>query len=788
MSTLIRQHSLVGLLLVCGSVQALTLGSLRGEALIGRPLSINVPVQLDAGEVASAVCVDAEVQYADNRVDSGRLKTSWLNPDATGEGVFRVETTVPVNEPVVSVQLRAGCIRKTSRRYVLLADVPTDGAAVTAVTLPQATVAAVAPPNAVGVAKDGPVGDKVVPAKSTPVASVKKERPARQKAADVPLASATGDTRERDGATGLASELALAKPDSRPKGKVASAPKIQNKADRVSSDKPRLTLDALTELTPSLKSSFELVSSPSDEPQARESAKAMWRSLNALPEEASRDAQRIVALEAQVKALQSNTAQSEQAQTALKEQLSKAEEERYANALVGVLSALLLCAVGAAGYFWFRLKNGKFAADHDWWRGQSVEPSVLSDLAPPGDMEPLAAATGREAKQGRVSRSSGVDVSAEDSIFDSLQKVKPTKGRTSRWQATPPDSVPPRSGFFHSSLGTRSVNVEELFDIQQQAEFFVSLGQHEQAINLLQQHIYGATSTSGLAYLDLLHLYHQFERRAEYDQLREEFNRLFMAQVPAFDDYKKQSRGIARYSAAMSRIEAHWKTPQILDVLQELIFRQPEAGTPDQGESFDLTAYRELMLLFAIAKDLSEGSPGVTDLGHAALGARLDALAEPEREGDVPSRLASSRVGSFVDSGLTGVASTRSSTLAPESKSKFDAVEVHDSNFPVNVSLPKASPRLGLDVDLFELESEMSPLDIGLDAGDLRAPLDFSLPEDATAAAVSLSPDTVIEPDTPQSPAAPAAPLPPAEMDLDLAQYLSEDKAFLAELAAKAKK
>ena len=238
----------------------------------------------------------------------------------------------------------------------------------------------------------------------------------------------------------------------------------------------------------------------------------------------------------------------------------------------------------------------------------------------------------------------------------------------------------------------------------------------------------------------------------------------------------------------MSRIEAHWKTPQILDVLQELIFRQPEAGTPDQGESFDLTAYRELMLLFAIAKDLSEGSPGVTDLGHAALGARLDALAEPEREGDVPSRLASSRVGSFVDSGLTGVASTRSSTLAPESKSKFDAVEVHDSNFPVNVSLPKASPRLGLDVDLFELESEMSPLDIGLDAGDLRAPLDFSLPEDATAAAVSLSPDTVIEPDTPQSPAAPAAPLPPAEMDLDLAQYLSEDKAFLAELAAKAKK
>lgn len=781
------QHSLVGMVLVCGSVQALTLGSLRGEALIGRPLSVNVPVQLDAGEVASAVCVDAEVQFADNRIDGGRVRSSWLNPDATGEGVFRVETVVPVDEPVVSIQVRAGCIRKTSRKYVLLADVPTDGARVSAVTLPQASGSAVIVPAAASVKKDE---SPQAVAGSTNTASVsvgrvKKDRVPRQKpvVTDAPAAAVSAESRERESATVLASESSLATSEQRPKAKAAVAPKSTkgSKGDRLSADKSRLTLDALSELNPNLKSSFELVTSPSDEPQAREAAKALWRSLNALPEDVSRDSQRVQALEAQIKALQSNTVQNEQAQTALKEQLSKAEDERYANALVGVLSALLLCAVGAAGYFWFRLRNGRFAADHDWWRGQSIEPSVLSDLAPAGDMNPLAAGVTRDSKHGRASRSSSADVSPEDSIFDSLQQSKAAQGRNSRWQATPPDSVPPRSGFFHSSLGTRSVNVEELFDIQQQAEFFVSLGQHEQAINLLQQHIYGATSTSGLAYLDLLQLYHQFERRTEYDQLREEFNRLFMAQVPTFDNYKQQSRGIARYSSTMARIEAHWKTPQILEILQELIFRQPEAGVPNDGESFDLTAYRELMLLFAIAKDLSEASPGVTDAGHAALGARLDAMAEPAREDDAPSRFAHSRVGSFVDSGLAGVSSTRSSTLAPAPKSRFDAVEVRDSTLPANISVPKASPRLGLDVDLFELESEMSPLDMGLDAAaESRAPLDFSLPEEPALA--PLAPDTVIEPDASRTPAA------PVEMDLDLEQYLSQDKEFLAELAAKAKK
>ncbi len=274
--------------------------------------------------------------------------------------------------------------------------------------------------------------------------------------------------------------------------------------------------------------------------------------------------------------------------------------------------------------------------------------------------------------------------------------------------------MPPRSGFFNSSMGARSVNVEELFDIQQQAEFFVSLGQHDQAIELLRQHIYGATSTSGLAYLDLLQLYHRFNRRQEYDQLRDEFNHSFNAQVPQFEQFNQQSRGLEQYTSAIERIVALWKSPRILQVLQDSIFRKPEVG---DAETFDLEAYRELLLLFAIAKEVADANPGVTgaahDSNHAALG---------RSDGDIPS-VFSTAGDTPLGAHTTPLATARNAPLSLSPDLSLDALSEPD------FSLPKASPRLGLDVDLFELESVVAPLNeaqvpaVDLSLVDLDLPL-----------------------------------------------------------------
>jgi hypothetical protein len=89
------------------------------------------------------------------------------------------------------------------------------------------------------------------------------------------------------------------------------------------------------------------------------------------------------------------------------------------------------------------------------------------------------------------------------------------------------------SDFANSNFASsRLVSTEELFDIQEQADFFMSLDQPEQAIAVLKNHITDNVETSALAYMDLFDIYHRTNREADYQELREEFNRVFNAQVP----------------------------------------------------------------------------------------------------------------------------------------------------------------------------------------------------------------------------------------------------------------
>lgn len=89
----------------------------------------------------------------------------------------------------------------------------------------------------------------------------------------------------------------------------------------------------------------------------------------------------------------------------------------------------------------------------------------------------------------------------------------------------------------------RIVNAEELFDVQQQADFFVSLDDFDKAIEVLRHHIADNVETSAVAYLDLFDLYHQLGRKADYEALSENFSRTFNAGIPAFDCYEADTQG-----------------------------------------------------------------------------------------------------------------------------------------------------------------------------------------------------------------------------------------------------
>jgi hypothetical protein len=153
----------------------------------------------------------------------------------------------------------------------------------------------------------------------------------------------------------------------------------------------------------------------------------------------------------------------------------------------------------------------------------------------------------------------------------------------------------------------RSVATEELLDLQQQVEFFISLGQADQAVDVLKAHLADSDAPSPLAYLDLLKLHHELEHREDYESVRNVFNAKFNGNAPTFDRYSTSRRGLARYETALSRIQALWPRPAVLKLIERSIFR---SHPDDQSEVFDLEAYRELLLLYGIAREVIESNSG----------------------------------------------------------------------------------------------------------------------------------------------------------------------------------
>jgi hypothetical protein len=153
-------------------------------------------------------------------------------------------------------------------------------------------------------------------------------------------------------------------------------------------------------------------------------------------------------------------------------------------------------------------------------------------------------------------------------------------------------------------LSAKSFDVQELFDVQEQAEFFSSVGQYHRAVDVLKDHVRQNPDVSALAYLDLFSLLHKLGRRKDYDELTAKFNEQFSVEVPKFDEYGSASvKHLDDYGPAMDSIAGLWPDEEAMDVIAELIFRKPKEGqTP-----FSLEAYRELLMLYAILRDVREG-------------------------------------------------------------------------------------------------------------------------------------------------------------------------------------
>lgn len=109
----------LGLLLLAGSAFAATVGPVKGKAVTGRPLELNIPFSVD--EPTDRACASANVRY-------GSAPVSRVVVDVQGRGLKRnllVTAPAHVSEAAVTLQVRVGCgARAVARKFVLSASQP----------------------------------------------------------------------------------------------------------------------------------------------------------------------------------------------------------------------------------------------------------------------------------------------------------------------------------------------------------------------------------------------------------------------------------------------------------------------------------------------------------------------------------------------------------------------------------------------------------------------------------------------------------------------------------------
>ena len=153
-----------------------------------------------------------------------------------------------------------------------------------------------------------------------------------------------------------------------------------------------------------------------------------------------------------------------------------------------------------------------------------------------------------------------------------------------------------------SPVPPASSTMEELIDLEQQAEFFVVLGQDEAAMSLLEGYIDG-TGKSPLPYLQLLEIHQRRADRDAYDNIRESFNERFNAHAPDWNVNLHRGRGLEDYPQTVALLQSLWTTPlSAMQELDRLLFRREEAE-----ETFDFPGLsRAAPPLFGGARELGE--------------------------------------------------------------------------------------------------------------------------------------------------------------------------------------
>ncbi len=421
---------------------AFTLGDLQGSAVLGQPLDVSVVVGGGDGEAVSNDCLSAEVLFGDipQRAPSLRLQ----NPPAGAlpTSLVRIRSFAAVNEPIVTVVLRAICGASTSRRYVLLSDFPV-AYLPTISALPAEQPAGVKTPNQRTLP---PVVTDLPPLTASPApasaAAISPRVPAKPKAAKSTRAIAAPTKK-------LAPALPAVRDAPAP---AATATGANNGRLVLKLDSQKLTLNpeelaAQTALRVSL-------------PKLEPDGEVLKQSLQ------------LDALTNDLKVFKDLTRKNQATLAELQVKLSQTEAERIPMLWLYSLGGLLLAALGGLAWVLRQQRNAKAA----WW--QQVDGNATEMIGPATDLAPAESAT--TASPMMVAPMPAMPTAPAVRVAPVVPEAQHAGldfdlDQLSEMLERSPDAAPLPVTRQNPPGITCDLNSETTTDLRQQAEFFLSL-------------------------------------------------------------------------------------------------------------------------------------------------------------------------------------------------------------------------------------------------------------------------------------------------------------------------
>ncbi len=609
---------------------AIGFGRVSPVAVLGQTLDVTVPVRVDAGERFDADCVHADVYYGENRILPTDIHTVVLAGASAADWRIRITTTAPITEPVVEIGVTAGCDRRFTRRFTAFADPPAlrlagaapAGTAATAgasTSTPVATTQALPPGTASGgtelsAAADGSLR-ATPPRGASAGAGTRHARAVPKgptKAAAVAAAAAQRDARAAD-------VVATPAPAADAKGHGKAAAQATAGAEH-----PHLVLDAGYAR---LKLDMEDPVVPATTVAASGAGAAIG--LSDLDTDA--DMRRMQALEQNLAALRKESQAARDRSTALQARLAQAESRT--DWLPWLLAALGVSLLAIGGLGWRLRQQVRPRADHSWLGdGASISPPSAAEAAL-ASVRVAAPAAVRPAPVDAGPSIAGELVADADEPANAPPELSPMPEDMTATRPLSRAALAAALGQGGDAAGPpRELSVEELLDLEQQADFFIALGQEDAAVDLLMSHLRSAGGQSPLPYTKLLEIYRRQGDRAAYERTRARFNRRFNAYAPDWDVGPGAGRTLEDYPDTIAQVQGAWPHPiDAMAILESLLFKRD-----DSSELFDLPAYRDVLVLYSLARDLWQQSPEATGALVDVLLPLDDADSAPTNLGDLP--------------------------------------------------------------------------------------------------------------------------------------------------------